>query len=255
MSINPILDDDISQNEPNFEKFESLYEGYLGSLYWAVRWRLAAIITVFCLLGSYLVYAHTNDKLAWKITFCLFFAAGIVAVLAYAYHFFALQKAAVILYLFPKSKINGLKIISPWLLFPLSVILFAIPQYIHFPDGVIFTHFSEFIIYLSSLHACFVGVQQLLLRRYRIYIPAIFSHQPLSGLGYPQFACWIIGIVLFLLSFYFIILSFRNREMGLFSPLCSAGMILTMIIYVFYDFLHSHAEAYKEKEGKKNEKE
>ncbi len=195
------------------------------------------------IMVNYLTYVHTDFGWAGDSLFYLFFAVVFLLGVAYFTHFFALQKGAVLLHLFPKANIGKWKTYNPWLLFGLSISLGLVTQIIQFPRGEVFIHFSQLIICAAAIHVCFMAMQQLLLQKYKRYFPSFFSQKPFPSIGFMPFLSWLFSAILFVLFVFLMIISSSNDELIVFIlPLMLFAIFMGILLGIFYIALHIQAE-------------
>ncbi len=248
-----ILDDNFyPQLKPTAtEQLKLRYEAYFDTIKTAFRWRLIAL-SVWALFGLiFLINAHSDWDINGQYVYYLFFAMNFTVLIAYFYHFFALQKGAICAYLSNHSKIPYYKIYNPWLLWILAAGLNLVISSIIFPKESIIADISPLFVHSAATHACFLGIQQLLLRKYISYLPAIFNKKPFASVGFAPFICWLITGVLFAtLLFLALSSAAANNPLAIFNSLAIISLFVAFILGFLYIALHIQSEKHLKQEQK-----
>ncbi len=253
MNNNSILDDGFKPNSQavNQQEFKLHYDAYFIAVQKAFRWRLIAIVSlVICGIAQFLTI---GNEITWleQLIFYLFLPVLVLLGIAYFNHFFALQKGAKLSHLFPQARINHFKISNPWVWFFVAFVIKSANASNIIPLNLNADNLFYWAYNLAALHACLVGVQQLLLEKYRKnYLPAILDENPFPTIGFAPYVCFLISTFLFFCYLFLALASASAagaKQVAIFAPMVVLAFLVSFVLGVLYIALYIQVKKQTEK--------
>ncbi len=247
MNNNSILDDEIPTNKTNDSKyqFQVLYEKYTTAAKLANRWKTISMVSLSLYIFYFFMYYAGISFIGNNFSSFLCLIAVIISLVGYFTHFFALQQRAILAYLFPDIPNVRPKKYNIWILITLSILFQILSEVDIFSSNILFYYVIWLFANIITIHLLCLVMQEILLKKYESYFPAIFEQKTFPSIGFSPFIYFTLSVILFFLSFSLLWASVSGRghnEYYVFSLFSSYALFVNFCLGVLSVILHIQAE-------------